>query len=90
MRFVGLTLRTLFLLLIVVTTARVASPQIERLSSLYDTPHDLLRVVLGAAVCIFVFVQIFRYSRDPADMRNWVPIGLAAVPLALLCAVVIW
>jgi hypothetical protein len=50
----------------------------------------LFRMGLGAAVCCFVAVQIFRYSRDPADMRKWVPIGIAAVPLALLCAVVIW
>ena len=90
MRIVGLTLRTLFLLLVVVITARVATPQTETLLSLYDTPADLLRVILGAAVCRFVAVQIFRYSRDPADMRKWVVIGLAAVPLALLCAVVIW
>jgi hypothetical protein len=90
MRFVGLTLRTLFLLLVVAVTARVAMPQNETLLSAYDTPADLFRVILGAAVCCFVAVQIFRYSRDPADMRKWVPIGLAAVPLTLLCAVVIW
>ena len=80
----------MFLLLVMVVTARVASPQTETLLSAYDTPSDLLRAVLGAAVCCFVAVQIFRYSRDPADMRKWVPIGIAAVPLALLCAVVIW
>jgi hypothetical protein len=90
MRFVGLTLRTLFLLLVVAVTARVAMPQNETVLSAYDTPADLFRMMLGAAVCCFVAVQIFRYSRDPADMRKWVPIGLAAVPLGLLCAVVIW
>ena len=90
MRFVGLTLRTLFLLLVVAVTARVAMPQNETLLSAYDTPADLFRVMLGAAVCCFVAVQIFRYSRDPADLRKWVPIGLAPVPLTLLCAVVIW
>ena len=90
MRIFGLILRTLFLLLVVAVTARVAMPQNETLLSAYDTPADLFRVMLGAAVCCFVAVQIFRYSRDPADMRKWVPIGLAAVPLALLCAVVIW
>ncbi len=90
MRLLGLLLRTLFLLLVVAVTARVAAPQTETLSSLYDTPSDLFRVLLGAAVCVFVVIQIFRYSRDPADMRKWVAIGAAAVPLALLCAVVIW
>ncbi|MFB9269717.1 hypothetical protein ACFFWD_42500 [Bradyrhizobium erythrophlei] len=90
MRILGLILRTLFLIVVVVVTARVAYPQNETLWSVYDTPDELLRVVLGAAVCIFVAVQIFRYSRDPVDMRRWVVIGIAAVPLALLCAVVIW
>jgi hypothetical protein len=90
MRILGLILRTLFLLLVVAITARVASPQSEKLWSMYDTPADLFRFVLGAAVCLFVAIQIFRYSRDPADMRRWVIIGGAAIPLALLCAIVIW
>ena len=90
MQLVGLVLRTLFLVLVVAITARVASPQTETLLSAYDTPSDLLRVILGAAVCCFIAAQIFRYSRDPADMRKWVAIGLAAVPLTLLCAVIIW
>ena len=90
MRIFGLILRTIFLILVVAITARVASPQTETFLSAYDTPSDLLRIILGAAVCSFIIVQIFRYSRDPADMRKWAAIGLAAVPLALLCAVVIW
>jgi len=90
MRIFGLILRTLFLIIVVAITARVASPQNETLLSAYDTPADLFRIILGLAVCIFVATQIFRYSRDPADMRKWVAIGIAAVPLALLCAVVIW
>ena len=90
MRILGLILRTLFLLLVVAITARVASPQTEKLWTAYDTPSDLFRTVLGAVVCCFIVVQIFRYSRDAADMRRWVVIGGAAVPLALLCAAVIW
>jgi len=90
MRILGLTLRTLFLLLVIAITARVASPQNETLLSAYDTPTDLFRMLIGMAVCIFLIVQIFRYSRDPVDMRKWVPIGLAALPLAVLCALVIW
>jgi hypothetical protein len=90
MRFLGLVLRTLFLLVVVVTTARVAMPQNESFATLYDTPSDLFRILLGAAVCFFVCIQIFRYSRDPVDMRRWVPIGLAVLPLALICARVIW
>jgi hypothetical protein len=90
MRIFGLILRTLFLILVVAITARVARPQNETLLSAYDTPADLFRIILGLAVCLFIATQIFRYSSDPVDMRKWVAIGIAAVPLALLCAVVIW
>jgi hypothetical protein len=90
MRFFGLFLRTLFLIVVVVVTARVAAPQNETLLSAYDTPADLFRILLGAFVCGFVAVQIFRYPKNPAEMRKWVLIGLAILPLALLCAVVIW
>jgi hypothetical protein len=90
MRFFGLFLRTLFLIVVVVVTARVATPQNERLLSVYDTPSDLFRIALGAVVCGFIAVQIFQYPRNPAEMRKWVVIGLAVLPLALLCAVVIW
>jgi hypothetical protein len=90
MRFLGLTLRTLFLLVVVVVTARVATPQNESYWTAYDTPSDLFRILLGATVCFFVLIQIFRYSRNPVDMRRWVPIGLAVLPLALICARVIW
>jgi hypothetical protein len=90
MRILGLVLRTLFLIVVVVVTARVATPQNETFLTAYDTPADLFRIILGTIVCIFVAVQIFRYSNNPADMRRWVPIGLAVLPLALICARVIW
>jgi hypothetical protein len=90
MRFFGLVLRTLFLIVVVAVTARVATPQNESFLTAYDTPADLFRIILGAVVCIFVAAQIFRYSNNPADMRKWVPIGLAIVPLALICARIIW
>jgi hypothetical protein len=90
MLILGLMLRTMFLVIVLVITARVASPQTEKFWSAYDTPDDLLRIVLGVAVCVFLTVQIFRYSRDPADMRKWVVVGGAAVPLALLCGAIVW
>ncbi len=90
MRVLGLILRTLFLLVVIAITTRVAAPQNESLWSSYDTPSDLFRIILGLVVCGFIAVQIFLYPKNPADMRKWVPIGLAVLPLTLLCAVVIW
>lgn len=90
MRFLGLVLRTLFLLVVIAVTFRVATPQSESLWTAYDTPSDMFRFILGLIVCIFFAVQIFQYPKNPADIGKWVPIGLAVVPLALLCALVIW
>jgi hypothetical protein len=90
MRFFGLVLRTLFLVVVLAVTARVATPQSETFWTAYDTPADLFRIFLGGVVCIFLTIQIFQYSRNPAEMRKWVPIGLAILPLALICARVIW
>lgn len=90
MRVLGLILRTFFLLVVIAVTIRVAAPQNESLLSSYETPSDLFRVVLGVIVGGFVAVQIFQYPKNPADMRKWVPIGLAVLPLALLCAAIVW
>ncbi len=90
MRLLGLALRTLFLLVVIVVTFRVATPQNESFWTAYDTPADMFRFAIGVIVCIFFAVQIFQYPKNPTDMGKWVPIGLAVVPLALLCALVIW
>jgi hypothetical protein len=82
--------RTLFLLVLTVLTARVASPQIERLSSLYETPGDLVRVALGFAVCTWFIVNLFILPKDAGAYRTWMYLGLAVLPLSLLCAVVVW
>ncbi|MDH6263588.1 hypothetical protein [Bradyrhizobium sp. BR13661] len=90
MRLLGLALRTLFLLVVIVVTFRVATPQNESFWTAYDTPSDMFRFVLGVMVCGFIGFQIFLYPKNPAEMGKWVPIGLALIPLALLCALVIW
>jgi hypothetical protein len=90
MRFFGLALRTLFLLVVIVVTFRVATPQNESFWTAYDTPSDMFRLILGVMVCGFIGFQIFLYPKNPTDMGKWVPIGLALLPLAVLCALVIW
>lgn len=89
-RFAGLTVRTLFIAILIVITARVASPQIEHLRSLYETPGDLIRVILGFAVCVWLAVHLFILPKDPAGYRTWLHLGVIILPLSILCAVVIW
>ena len=86
----GLVSRTIVILLLAVLTARVASPQIETLSTLLETPGDLIRVALGFAVCVWCAVNLFILPKDEEAYRTWLYLGLVIVPLAILCAVVVW
>jgi hypothetical protein len=86
----GLAFRTLFIIALIVLTARVASPQIETLSTVFETPHDLIRVVLGFALCVWCAINIFILPKDAEAYRTWLYLGLAVIPLALLCTFVIW
>jgi hypothetical protein len=86
----GVTVRALFLVLLTVVTARVASPQLEHLWSLYETPSDLIRVGLGFAVCMWLVANVFILPKDAEAYRIWLYLGVAILPLSLLCAVVIW
>ena len=86
----GRTVRSIFIAVLIVITARVASPQMERLWTLLDTPGDLIRVALGFAVCVWLFVHLFILPKDPGGYRTWLYLGFVLLPLTVLCAVVIW
>jgi hypothetical protein len=86
----GVTARTLFLIVLTVVIARVASPQTENIWSVFETPGDLIRVVLGFAVCTWFVANLFILPKDPGAYRTWLYLGLTVLPLSLLCAVVIW
>jgi hypothetical protein len=86
----GVAVRTLFLIVLTTITARVVSPQIENFSSLYETPGDLIRVLLGFGVCAWFIVHLFILPKDAGAYRTWMYLGLAVLPLSLLCAFVVW
>jgi hypothetical protein len=86
----GVTARSLFLIVLTVVIARVASPQSETIWSVFETPGDFIRVALGFAVCTWFVVNLFMLPKDPGAYRTWVYLGLTVLPLSLLCAVVIW
>jgi hypothetical protein len=86
----GLAVRTIFIAILIVVTARVANPQMEHIWSLWETPGDVVRVALGVAVCGWLLVHIFILPKDAAGYRTWLYLGLAILPLSVLCAVVIW
>lgn len=89
-RFIGSILRTIFVGCMLAVTIRVASPQSETVWSAYETPGDLVRLVLGLIVAVWVIYLLCRPPRDPGAYRTWLFLGLAAVPFALICAIAVW
>jgi hypothetical protein len=88
--FAGVAVRSIFLLVLTVLTLRVASPQTETIWSLLETPGDLIRVALGLAVCAWLVVNLFILPKDAGAYRTWMYLGLALLPLTILCAYVVW
>ena len=86
----GLAFRTLFIITLAVLTARVASPQLEKLRSVFETPDDLIRIVLGFVLCTWCVVNVFILPKDAEAYRIWLYLGLALLPLFLLCTFVVW
>jgi hypothetical protein len=89
-RVAGKILRALFILILIVITARVASPQNESLWSIYETPSDLVRLLLGLTVCLWLAIHLFIAPRDQGAYRTWFYLGIALLPLAIITTIVIW
>jgi hypothetical protein len=89
-RIAGLVLRALFILILIAVTAHVALPQNETIWSAYETPGDLIRVGLGLSVCLWLGVHVFILPKDAEAYRTWLYLGIAVLPLAIICAFAIW
>jgi hypothetical protein len=90
LRAAGLFLRAVFLCTLIAIAIRVSAPQSETIWSAYETPGDLLRLVLGAAVAIGILVQLFRPPKDAQAYRTWAYLGIFLTPLAVLVAFAVW
>jgi FtsH-binding integral membrane protein len=90
LRIAGTVLRILFILTLLVVTVRVSMPQSETIWSAYETPADLVRMVLGLVVCIWLATQLFKGPEDAQGYRTWLYLGLAAVPFAWICLIYTW
>jgi hypothetical protein len=90
LRVAAIILRTIFVCALLVITMRVAAPQSETIWSLLDSPGDLIRVALGLVACIWIVAHLFMLPKDAEGYRTWVYLGLALVPLALVCAIAVW
>jgi hypothetical protein len=87
---VGFVLRAIFIAALLIVIARVSLPQSSTIWTIYDSPGDLVRLLLGIAACIWIAVQMLTAPKDPRSYDAWFYIGLAAVPFALICVAGIW
>jgi len=90
LRLAATALRTAFILTLLVLAVRVSLPQSETIWSAYETPADLVRMLLGLGLCVWFVVLLFQGPRDARGYRTWLYLGLAAVPFALICLYAVW
>ena len=90
LRIVATFLRTVFIATLLALTIRVSLPQSETIRSAYETPADLIRLLLGLALCGWLVIQFFQGPTDAQGYRTWLYLGLAAVPFAIVCLVAVW
>jgi len=90
LRISAILLRTVFICTLLVLTLRVSMPQNETIWTAYDTPADLVRLILGLFVCIWLGIQLFYGPRDAKGYRTWFYLGLVVVPFTLICLFAAW
>jgi hypothetical protein len=90
LRLASLILRTIFIVLLLVVIAHVSMPQSETLWTIFDTPGDVVRLLLGMAVCAWLAFQLFIVPKDAHAHRTWVRLGVVAIPFMLICIIAIW
>jgi hypothetical protein len=90
LRIAGFSLRTVLIVALVVLTLRVSMPQNETIWTAYDTPSDLVRLILGLVVSAWLVIQLFHAPKDANGYRTWLYLGLVTVPFAFICLVAVW
>jgi len=90
LRITAIVLRALFLAVLALITFRVSLPQNETIWTAYDTPSDVVRMVLGFAVAAWLVFQLFKGPRDQEGYRTWFYLGLVAVPFSVICLIAAW
>jgi len=89
-KITGFVLRTSFIVALAIVTLHLSLPQNETLWTVYDTPGDLIRLLLGIGACGWIAFQLFTAPVDFQANRTWLYLGLTVVPFALICIVYVW
>lgn len=90
LRTISMVLRELFLIILLVLSIHVSLPQSERIWAAYETPGDLIRLVLGGAIAVWIAINLFKLPTESGAHRAWLYIGIVGVPFALIATIAIW
>jgi hypothetical protein len=90
LRIAATILRIVFICALVLITLGVSMPQNETIWTAYDTPLDLVRLLLGLVACVWLVIQLFKGPRDANGYRTWMYLGLCTIPFALICLYYVW
>jgi FtsH-binding integral membrane protein len=90
LRIAATVLRTIFICTVGLIILSVSMPQNETILTIYDTPLDVVRLLLGLAACVWLAIQLFKGPVDAHGYRTWIYLGIIAVPFALICLVYVW
>jgi len=90
LKVAGIILRSIFVCALLVVTVRVSTPQSETIWSVFESLGDLVRVVLGLLVSVWIIAHLFMLPKDQEGYRTWVYLGVVLAPLALACAIAVW
>jgi hypothetical protein len=90
LRVAAIVLRSIFVGALLVITVRVSTPQNETLWTVFDSLGDVIRLVLGLVVCVWIIAHLFMLPKDAEGYRTWVYLGVALAPLAVACAIAVW
>jgi hypothetical protein len=90
LRIAANLLRITCICLLIAVTLTVSMPQNETIWTVYDTTGDLIRLILGFVVSVALAFQLFRGPADSHAYRTWIYLGLAAIPVLLVCLLATW
>ncbi len=89
-RRLALLLRAVLVAVVISIIIRVSLPQSETIWTSYDTPNDLIRLILGGVVLLWIAIHAFKFPEEPAAYRTWIYVSLVAIPLGIVCLLAVW
>jgi hypothetical protein len=90
LKIAAMLLRSLFLITLGVLVFHVSLAQIEHTWTISYEPIDVIRLLIGFFVSVWIVYHIFMLPKDPQSYRTWAYAGITLVPLILVALWAVW